>query len=115
MANPASEIMFSEDGLNTIMTAQIGEETTETFRDEASFYEDEINEVFSQYADEKGLAFDRLMRLSDTEINQAIMYTRKTSSSYANLGRMIDLLLDSDERNLYERIASGALDDDEMM
>ena len=114
MANPAFDIMFSEDGLNTIMTAQIGEETAETFRDDASFYEDEINEVFSQYADEKGLAFDRLMRLSDTEINQAIMYTRKTSS-YANLGRMIDLLLDSDERNIYNRIASGDLDDDEMM
>lgn len=114
MANPASDIMFSEDGLNTIMTAQIGNETAETFRDEASFYKDEINEVFSLYADEKGLAFDRLMRLSDTEINQAIMYTRKTSS-YANLGRMIDLLLDSDERNLYKRIASGDLDDDEMM
>lgn len=111
MVNPASEIMFSEDGLNTIMTAQIGEET---FRDEASVYEDEINEVFSQYADEKGLAFDRLMRLSDTEINQAIMHTRKTSS-YANLGRMIDLLLDSDERNLYNHIVSGDLDDDEMM
>lgn len=114
MTNPASDIMFSEDGLNTIMTAQIGEGTAETFRDEASFYEDEINEVFSQYADEKGLAFDRLMRLSDTEINQAIIYTRKTSS-YANLGRMIDLLLDSDERKIYNRIASGALDDDEMM
>lgn len=114
MANPASDIMFSEDGLNTIMTAQVGEETAETFRDEASFYEDEINEVFSQYADEKGLAFDRLMRLSDTEINQAIMNTRKTSS-YANLGRMIDLLLDSDERNIYSRIVSGDLDDDEMM
>lgn len=111
MTNLASDIMFSEDGLNVIMTAQIG---AETFRDEASFYEDEINEVFSQYADEKGLAFDRLMRLSDTEINQAIMHTRKTYS-YANLGRMIDLLLDSDERNLYERIASGDLDDDEMM
>ena len=114
MANPASDIMFSEDGLNTIMTAQIGEETAETFRDETSVYENEINEVFSQYADEKGLAFDRLMRLSDMEINQAIMYTRKTSS-YANLGRMIDRLLDSDERNIYNRIASGALDDDEMM
>lgn len=114
MANPASDIMFSEDGLNTIMTDQIGEETAETFRDEASVYEDEINEVFSQYADEKGLAFDRLMRLSDTEINQTIMYTRKISS-YANLSRMIDLLLDSDERNIYNRIASGDLDDDEMM
>ena len=114
MANPASDIMFSEDGLNTIMTTQIGEETAETFRDETSVYENEINEVFSQYADEKGLAFDRLMRLSDMEINQAIMYTRKTSS-YANLGRMIDRLLDSDERNIYNRIASGALDDDEMM
>lgn len=114
MANPASDIMFSEDGLNTIMAAQVGEEAAETFRDEASFYEDEINEVFSQYADEKGLAFDRLMRLSDTEINQAIMNTRKTSS-YANLGRMIDLLLDSDERNIYSRIVSGDLDDDEMM
>ena len=114
MANPASGIMFSEYGLNTIMTARVGEETAETFRDEASFYEDEINEVFSQYADEKGLAFDRLMRLSDTEINQAIMNTRKTSS-YANLGRMIDLLLDSDERNIYSRIVSGDLDDDEMM
>ena len=114
MANLESEIMFSKSGLNTIMTAQIGEETAETFRDEASVYEDEINEVFSQYADEKGLAFDRLMRLSDTEINQAIMHTRKTYS-YANLGRMIDLLLDSDERNLYERIASGDLDDDKMM
>ena len=114
MDNPASDIMFSEDGLNTIMTAQIREETAETFRDEASVYEDEINEVFSQYADEKGLAFDRLMRLSDAEINQTIMYTRKTSS-YANLGRMIDLLLDSDERNLYNRIASGDLDDNEMM
>jgi hypothetical protein len=114
MANLESEIMFSESGLNTIMTAQIGEETAETFRDEASFYEDEINEVFSLYADEKGLAFDRLMRLSNAEINQAIMYTRKTSS-YASLGRMIDLLLDSDERNLCNRIASGDLDDDEMM
>lgn len=114
MTNIAYDIMFSENGLNVIMTAQIGAETAETFRDEASFYEDEINEVFSQYADEKGLAFDRLMRLSDTEINQAIMHTRKTYS-YANLGRMIDLLLDSDERNLYERIASGDLDDDEMM
>lgn len=114
MTNVAYDIMFSEDGLSVIMTAQIGAETAETFRDEASFYEDEINEVFSQYADEKGLAFDRLMRLSDTEINQAIIYTRKTSS-YANLGRMIDLLLDSDERNIYNRIASGALDDDEMM
>ena len=114
MANLASGIIFSEDGLNTIMTAQIGNETADTFRDEASFYEDEINEVFSLYADEKGLAYDRLMRLSDAEINQAIMYTRKTSS-YANLGRMIDLLLDSDERSLYDRIASGALDDDEMM
>lgn len=114
MANLESEIMFSESGLNTIMTAQIGEETAETFRDEASVYEDEINDTFSQYADEKGRAFDRLMRLSDTEINQAIMHTRKTYS-YANLGRMIDLLLDSDERNLYDRIASGDLDDDEMM
>ena len=114
MANLASGIIFSEDGLNTIMTAQIGNETADTFRDEASFYEDEINEVFSLYADEKGLAYDRLMRLSDAEINQAIMYTRKTSS-YANLGRMIDLLLDSDERNLYKKIASGDLDDDEMM
>ena len=114
MANLESEIMFSESGLNTIMTAQIGEETAETFRDEASVYEDEINDTFAQYADEKGLAYDRLMRLSDTEINQAIMHTRKTYS-YANLGRMIDLLLDSDERNLYERIASGDLDDDEMM
>jgi hypothetical protein len=114
MTNLASDIMFSEDGFNTIMTAQIGEETAETFRDEASFYEDEINEVFSLYADEKGLAFDRLMRLSNAEINQAIMYTRKTSS-YASLGRMIDLLLDSDERNLCNRIASGDLDDDEMM
>ena len=54
------------------------------------------------------------MRLSDTEINRAIMNTRKTSS-YANLGRMIDLLLDSDERNIYSRIVSGDLDDDEMM
>lgn len=88
MTSIASDILFTEDGLNTIMTAQIGEETTETFRDEASVYEDEIN--------------------------QAIMHTRKTYS-YANLGRMIDLLLDSDERNLYERIASGDLDDDEMM
>lgn len=114
MTSIASDILFTEDGLNTIMTAQIGEETAETFRDEASVYEDEINEVFSQYADEKGLAFDRLMRLSDTEINQAIMHTRKTYS-YANLGRMIDLLLDSDERNLCNRIASGDLDDDEMM
>lgn len=114
MTNLASDIMFSEDGFNTIMTAQIGEETAETFRDEVSFYEDEINEVFSLYADEKGLAFDRLMRLSNAEINQAIMYTRKTSS-YASLGRMIDLLLDSDERNLCNRIASGDLDDDEMM
>jgi hypothetical protein len=114
MTNLASDIMFSEYGFNTIMTAQIGEETAETFRDEASFYEDEINEVFSLYADEKGLAFDRLMRLSNAEINQAIMYTRKTSS-YASLGRMIDLLLDSDERNLCNRIASGDLDDDEMM
>lgn len=42
------------------------------------------------------------------------MHTRKTYS-YANLGRMIDLLLDSDERNLYDRIASGDLDDNEMM
>lgn len=33
MANPASDIMFSEDGLNTIMAAQVGEETAETFRD----------------------------------------------------------------------------------
>jgi hypothetical protein len=114
MANLESEIMFSESGLNTIMTAQIGEETAETFRDEASVYEDEINDTFSQYADEKGRAFDRLMRLSNTEINQAIMHTRKTYS-YANLGRMIDLLLDSDERNLYDRIASGDLDDDEIM
>lgn len=88
MTNIAYDIMFSENGLNVIMTAQIGAETAETFRDEASVYEDEIN--------------------------QAIMHTRKTYS-YANLGRMIDLLLDSDERNLYERIASGDLDDDEMM